>query len=408
MQEKLLVKDADILGRILGIFSKLDEIRWSNRTNYNLINYCYEDLTPDEKLLTHWLCYITDRQTPFMRIWEVGGYVFSYFVRTYTRESFSPQQVFYEYYDKHSAQFHVPLISPNKRLSSFGINSGPVKFASRYMPADAISIWRTAYLLDRLSQKSFAGFLKMIVHDEIDNHSAIRKMAAMLHFLSYVDIGQIKSTGVEKRINEIIPHLELQISKIKSDPNKFIEKVALGFYPYNKKRLWCSIRDYLKSPEFNDFLVQALNNEDSSQAKRWMRNDLNLKLALETIELPGDVWNNNKTFKDGLFTPYLNQIPKTWDMPRTVREIYKEQKSKLEGFYPEQLDVTFNFVLKMCGVRACNICLFGSGIKLLCHSQAGLYCPVVFSSCGYIHVCSPNECRLKNDSVAGKCQSRFQ
>lgn len=408
MLEKLLVKDDETLRRILSVFSALDEIRWNNPANYNLINYCFEDLTPDEKLLTHWLCYITDRQTAFERIWEVGGYVLSYLVRTYTRGISTPEEAFFEHYDVQNGYLHAPLVSPNKRLNSFGILKEPVQFASRYMPVDAISIIRTLYMLDQLSQRSFARFLRMIIREEVDHHSAIHKMAPALHFLTYAGLGQVKSTDVEYRIKEIIPRCTPQISQIKSDPKAFIAKLACDFYPFGKKRLWCSIRDYLKSPEFNNSLVQAFSDIDQGEAIRWNRDNSNLKLALDTIELPGDVWNNNKTFKDGLFTPYLNPMPKSWDMPRTVREIYKEQKEKLGGFYPEQLDVTFDFIPRMCDRRECHICLFGSGIKRLCGRQTGLYCPVFLSSCGYIHVCSPNECKLKDDTVAGLCHSKFE
>ncbi len=66
------IRDADRLTEILDAFSALDDIRWSQRSNYSLINHCAPDLTADEKLLTHWLCYIADRQTAFQRVWDVG------------------------------------------------------------------------------------------------------------------------------------------------------------------------------------------------------------------------------------------------------------------------------------------------------------------------------------------------
>jgi len=68
------------------VFAWLDHCRWEAKESYNLINYAYDDLSPAEKILTHWLSYITDRQMRFRRIWEVGGYVFSTLVRTYTKE----------------------------------------------------------------------------------------------------------------------------------------------------------------------------------------------------------------------------------------------------------------------------------------------------------------------------------
>ena len=55
----------------------LDNARWESKYNYNLINFFKNGLSNNEKLLTHWLCYITDRQMSFMRIWDIGGFIFS-------------------------------------------------------------------------------------------------------------------------------------------------------------------------------------------------------------------------------------------------------------------------------------------------------------------------------------------
>lgn len=79
------VANPERIALILRAFACLDDIRWKNRPNYNLINYCSDDLTADEKLLTHWLSYITDRQMPFMRVWEIGGNVISHLVRAFER-----------------------------------------------------------------------------------------------------------------------------------------------------------------------------------------------------------------------------------------------------------------------------------------------------------------------------------
>ena len=66
-----------MLKEIFKIISFYDKVRWNSVSNYNLINFYKTNLDDDTKLLTHWLCYITDRQMAFGRIWEVGGFVFS-------------------------------------------------------------------------------------------------------------------------------------------------------------------------------------------------------------------------------------------------------------------------------------------------------------------------------------------
>jgi hypothetical protein len=42
---------------LFSVSNFLDNARWSNQTNYNQINFFSNNLTNDEKILTHWLCY---------------------------------------------------------------------------------------------------------------------------------------------------------------------------------------------------------------------------------------------------------------------------------------------------------------------------------------------------------------
>ena len=152
-------------------------------------------------------------------------------------------------------------------------------------------------------------------------------------------------------------------------------------------------------------LVAAIQAIDPAEAPQWQRGNTVLKSALDVIELPGDVWNNNRIFREGLFAPHLDRIPKTWDMPRTVRGIYEQLKEQGTTFYPEQLDVTFDFVPRMCNRRMCYICMFGAGVDRLCHQQPDLYCPVTLAACGYVHPCNPDDCVLKANAVDGACES---
>ena len=81
---KLKIKDKDNLIEIFKVVSWLDDMRWNTPENYNLINFS-KDLTNCEKILTHWICYITDRQMPYAKVWDNGGYVFSELVYGYSR-----------------------------------------------------------------------------------------------------------------------------------------------------------------------------------------------------------------------------------------------------------------------------------------------------------------------------------
>lgn len=178
MSKTIEIKEPSKLRDVLRIFSALDDVRWSDRGNYNLINYCEEDstpdeFTPDEKLLTHWLCYIADRQTAFQRVWNVGGYVLSHLVREFTIHRETPvETVLNDHMIHHSAeeglQLKCPLVRPSPRLGFNEADSDPVVFKSRFMPIDLLSIYRTLIILDSLAERSFTRFIYKAVKRETD------------------------------------------------------------------------------------------------------------------------------------------------------------------------------------------------------------------------------------------------
>lgn len=182
---------------------------------------------------------------------------------------------------------------------------------------------------------------------------------------------------------------------------------------FRRKRLWCSLRDYLKSPEFNDYFVASLENEKTDDANKWKRDNPELRKSLYVLELPGDVWNNAQVFRSGLFSPYLKNERKSWDMPKTIREIYKQLREIYKqlvvngqvAFYPEQLDVSFYFVPRMCEENMCGVCMFGKGVDKVCHKKSGILCSVALIACGYKHICEPTKCVLKENRVSGLCKS---
>ena len=277
------------------------------------------------------------------------------------------------------------------------------------MPTDMLAIYRTLVVLDGLAERSFARFVYLAVHNEKDQSTAVRKLAAALHFLTYADIGTLKAHEVGDRIAEL--EVELREGKLRKrlddfhgDPETFVAGLKETFDPYGKKRLWCSIRDYLKSRDFNNHLVAALGQISLREGRRWCRDSIE-KAALAALELPCDVWNNNPIFRDGLFSPHIGSLPKTWDMPRTIREIHSKMGGQDAAFYPEQLDVTFDFVPRMCDRLKCRHCIFGGGIHGVCHQQPDCYCPVALAACGYFHLCRPNECAFKSNSLRRACRS---
>jgi len=382
---------------ILESFSQFDDMRWEQPANYNLINYCSEDLSSEEKLLTHWLCYITDRQTDFRRIWEVGGYVISHLVRAYVRENEQDvHSLLRHYYIRSNGKLALQCCSEgdNARLKRYGITVGEVRFTSRYMPEDILLMYRTLRILDICSGRSLSRFIGEAIDEHDDQSLSIRRVAVALNALTYGASGTVSAKQFDARIRGVDSEVHTFPSL---DPQQQL---------FERKRLWCSLRDYLKSPEFNPLLVEGLRRAGFARADEWQRTAPSLKKALRALELPGDVWNNSRVFRQGLFSPYLRNERKSWDMPRTIRAICELlPPSEDPRFYPEQLDVTFDFVPRMCERDMCSVCLFGAGVEQLCHRNSRKLCSVSLVHCGYSHRCDPRHCTLKDDAVRGFCHS---
>ncbi|MGB9748115.1 MAG: hypothetical protein ACPLXM_14410, partial [Bacteroidales bacterium] len=63
------------------------------------------------------------------------------------------------------------------------------------------------------------------------------------------------------------------------------------------------------------------------------------------------------------------------------RDLYDQLKENeaLYDFYPEQFDVTFDFVPRMCNKKLCDVCPFGNnGIEYTCIPAKDKYCPNIF------------------------------
>ena len=62
---------------------------------------------------------------------------------------------------------------------------------------------------------------------------------------------------------------------------------------------------------------------------------------------------------------------------------------EINDFYPEQFDITFDFVPRMCSKKLCDVCPFGQkGVELVCIPSEDKYCPIAFLSCGYTAKCA--------------------
>ncbi len=403
---QIVIKDAESIAKIFSIFSALDDIRWAETTNRTLINYAYDDPEPEEALLTHWLCYVCDRQMPYERIWNVGGYVLSSLVREFLWSKHTVPDLFNNYLinEGDSFCFEGPWREPFRLLQEKDIDRvrNKVIFASRFMPSDAFSIYKTLSILDRVSGRSFIKYIKSPIQGQQNQAMAIIRLASALFAMTYDEIGQPDGSELRRRIRGYDPSKFAE--QYRNRPEDIFGRLANPKSRFNKKRLWCAIRDYLKAQEFNPHLVRGLGR--TADSLRWRIGSASLIQAYKVVELPGDLWNNNKILREGLFSPY-SEFPKIWDTPRTVRAIFELLEGTAGTFYPEQMDVTFSFVPRMRSRRdegACRFCFFGGGITELCHERSGKICSPALAATGFIHHCQPRECRMKNIQASGICR----
>lgn len=388
---KLKIKDETALIKIFKTVSWLDNRRWNVGDNYNYINFFKSDLTNCEKILAHWICYITDRQMPFEIVWDKGGYVFSELIYEYSRNGFLPQQILDEHYESYK---------DNKEKERFRFKSTDnIYFASRYVTCDYQNILQTLDVLNNPKYKrNIVVYIIDIIRKFKDKEDLLVRVACGLHLLTYQLDG--------KKANS------KEITGIINDNNEFEKRLSTfkRTSTRGKKRLWCCIRDYKKGlfhQIFNSAIKEVAPEDTEELTHKWKN------LPMSQIELPGDVWNNSPLFRDNLFANVIDidSIPKTWGMPDVVRDLYDQLKGNKEvnEFYPEQFDITFDFVPRMCNKELCNVCPFGKyGVEYTCIPTKDKYCPIALFGCGYIAKCNEENCVLEEDSSKGICRSRLK
>jgi len=391
-----------MLKKIFKIMSFYDEVRWNSISNYNLINFFKDKLDDDTKLLTHWLCYITDRQMAFERIWEVGGFVFSELVDSIKKEKtielLNPDSS-YAFIEKKQDGFIFKSISKtgeNKILKQYGLGEDDyVSFASRYYPSDYFSILFTLDIL-KYYEFSLTKFIveQLKIHQKTED--CIKRILFSLYLLTYFEIGQPKKSDIfdfKKNIEKVKKRTEkvfnILNNKFEEEYKKFKKETI-----FNQKRAWCSLRDFFKSPEFNKYFKDSLKKDG------YKTNHLFTLNSFQQFELPGDVWNNNSKFRNCILENTEYEDSKI-SLNKILRDFFEKNKNELKNCYPEQFDITFDFVPRMCENNNCDICPIGlikekenSSFKKTCVNDNKLYCSVALTNCNYKIDCKGAECKL--------------
>ena len=403
-----------MLTEIFKIISFYDKVRWNSVSNYNLINFYKTDLDDDTKLLTHWLCYISDRQMAFERIWDVGGFVFSELTNNFKESGdlnlLNPNlsNSFIKKNRKGGYTFiSNSIVDGNSTLKkSYGYSgTDMVEFTPRYYPSDYYSILFTFNILSEYNY-SLTKYIAKQINKYKKKDDLIQRILFSLYLLTYYEIGQPRKIDIADFDGNIKKSKNRAI-KVKAILTDSFEKEFTNFKKstiFNQKRAWCSLRDFFKSPEFNSYFKSALREENIDFEELEL---FSLK-SFQQFELPGDVWNNNSKFRNCILenTEYEKSNK---SLNKILRDYFEKNKDDLGNSYPEQFDITFDFVPRMCENNNCDICPIGlikgnenSDFEKTCVIDTKYYCPVALTNCNYKIDCFGKECELIKNTMHNK------
>jgi hypothetical protein len=366
-----------VVDRFVRVVTWLDDARWRGSED-PFCNPVYDSLSASQKLLVHWLCYITNRQRPFRQVWEDGGFVFSVIMAEYPR-LVGPSGGVRQFLQRHQT-------AGKGELPAYYAKCGEreVTYTPRYGD-DHESIERTLEIL-RHYDGNLATFISHFIAGFRAESEGLRRLAHSLDVLSY---------RLEIPLDEARTLLQSDAALARHFGHWKRSSTELH------KRLWASLRDYRKpgSP-FCSYLETEVQWPDTG-------------FDLDQLELSGDVWN--RRFSQRLVGRMASKVELRGSPARaskTARRLF-DQIARLDPdttFYPERLDVSFDFAPRMCQRGRCDVCLFSGSAARLCPGdacqQANDPCPVLLRACGYKAACVVAGCPVAAGICYGLCEGQ--
>lgn len=373
--------------KIWKVISWLDDKRWNQVERPDafvekVINA--KELQPTQKILIHWLIYITDRVKKADVLWETSPAKVKKLVVEYFSKDLSEKEQVIELCKKYEKENEI-----------------------RAFPADLESIKRTLILLLEYDKDIISFITRRLSEWEKKYPDTFcPRIAFSLYLLSYKDVGSLARSGEQRRQNqdELNEKTEEATGLLKDD-GQFEEEFEEwydgkynGSKRWNNKRTWAALRDYKKFISLKSIFINGVT--DQTNKKIWKK-DFNKQL-----ELPGDIWNVR--FFENCIRPIAEKMGiRGRKAPEVVRNLWEKIRSKCPESYPEQFDISFDFAPRMCEKNLCAICPFGSnGVKLICIPTEDKYCPVALTCCGYVVKCSDKQdkCLLEEGIGKGTCE----
>jgi len=214
----------DPLVRLAKAVSWLNSARWTGRQPDNPALRLVEDAKPGDRVLAHWLAYVTNRMRPWEDVRSRGALVFSRVAADYAMEKPLPSAV-----DEFLESYRAPA-APGEKMRGWRLPAhDDAPYKSRYQ-ADDDSIYRTLRLLAHLGW-SLVDYLRELIHQLGSHENALRRMAQRLDILTY-RVSVAEDEALSLLSNE--------------------EALAKDFLRWNprahtdRKRLWAALRDYRK------------------------------------------------------------------------------------------------------------------------------------------------------------------
>ncbi len=435
------------------IISALDKIRWGKNCEHLIdINYAH-DMKSAEKILTHWLCYITDRQMPYQIIWNVGGFVFSDLIKQYesgvsvdsllnpsSESSFFKGNITdgYSFISRERGDINDAIL---RRYKNYLNDDKQVVFKPRFYPIDFFSIYFTLSILldyDRSIIEYFSRIIESVYSrgKKVNAKDYIESLAKGLDYLSFDQLSTytqseqkhlIKASAEAKDevgICELLNHIKLNEGELYNTDQcvKYVTlkdrcdhikawiedgctvKLSSNERYGSFKRIWCSLRDYIKSPIFSKPFKLALKDHLEEEVWKSFNEEVledNGNRGCRYIELPGDVWNENTIFRQCFSEQTKGKFGKQlrkdcgWNEDST--------------WYPEQFDITFSIAPRMCEQNNCSVCLLSdipddndekkkreNRLLELCSEKEETICPIVLLHCGFRYKCQGSgNCTLR-------------
>jgi len=440
---ELSEKENEKLHQKLKIIHWLESLRWADEDKikkdfetsfyHNKSFFLNEDgsvKNAEAILLTHYLVYICDRQMDYRYVFKAGGYTVSWLVEDFLnnlksiiedkksirdkivslfkihtniekREKKKKKEN--ETQEKYSYFLRADLdenADENENIKTFFKNynenkrvdyKDEVRFSSRFMVIDILCMYKTLLKLCEKYDGSFEEFLNKAVSGDKSLYSLAKEFYKLTY--SY-------ATNKIKIKNDDIDNLFDEFNKLDSKDE---------FDQYKSKRIWCLARDFIYHPVFKECFKTLVGDKIFE----------NCKNNIKSLELPGDVWNNNLTFAKCFWLGNKGADIKKDDKEKVkyisnsskyVRERYNKMypsendSNSPDHWIPKDFDITFNFVPQMCSQDKCSNCPLNNEEKdsndilgEFCHEQKDKLCSFVLYAIGIEHKCPGKEkCEMIN------------